>query len=151
MNTPTKRIFYLFEAKIAKNEPQTKVWGSLTCKSQCSRPFTDGHGRSRLFAAAFAPVAAGRSRFRARSRRSQPVAAGSVPVRAGRSRFRARSRWSHPFAAVARVFAAAFTPVVAGSAHVRAGRATRRGTWRTRRPYLLRWSGQRRRRTLPRP
>ena len=38
MNTPTKRIFYLFGPKIAKNEPQTKVWGSLTCKSQCSRP-----------------------------------------------------------------------------------------------------------------
>ena len=108
MNTPTKRIFYLFEAKIAKNEPQTKVWGSLTCKSQCSRPFTDGHGRSRLFAAAFAPVAAGRSRFRARSRRSQPVPcpfALVAPVRGGcacvrrsvhtgRSRFRARSCWS---------------------------------------------------------
>lgn len=37
MNTPTKRIFYLFGPKIAKNEPQTKVWGSLTCKSQCLR------------------------------------------------------------------------------------------------------------------
>lgn len=37
MNTPTKRIFYLFGPKIAKNEPQTKVWGSLTCKLQlCS-------------------------------------------------------------------------------------------------------------------
>ena len=32
MNTPTKRIFYLFGPKIVKNEPQTKVWGSLTCK-----------------------------------------------------------------------------------------------------------------------
>ena len=38
MNTPTKRIFYLFGAKIAKNEPQTKVWGSLTCKPQSSQP-----------------------------------------------------------------------------------------------------------------
>ena len=37
MNTPTKRIFYLFEPKFAKNEPQTKVWGSLTCKSQFLR------------------------------------------------------------------------------------------------------------------
>ena len=37
MNTPTKRIFYLFGTKIAKNEPQTNVWGSLTCKLQlCS-------------------------------------------------------------------------------------------------------------------
>ena len=37
MNTPTKRIFYLFGPEIAKNEPQTKVWGSLTCKLQlCS-------------------------------------------------------------------------------------------------------------------
>ena len=34
MNTPTKRIFYLFGPKIVKNEPQTKVWGSLTCKLQ---------------------------------------------------------------------------------------------------------------------
>ena len=32
MNTPTKRIFYLFGPKIDKNEPKTKVWGSLTCK-----------------------------------------------------------------------------------------------------------------------
>ena len=38
MNTPTKRIFYLFGPKFVKNEPQTKVWGSLTCKSQCSQP-----------------------------------------------------------------------------------------------------------------
>ena len=37
MNTPTKRIFYLFEPKFAKNEPQTKVWDSLTCKSQFLR------------------------------------------------------------------------------------------------------------------
>ena len=37
MNTPTKRIFCLFEPKFAKNEPQTKVWGSLTCKSQFLR------------------------------------------------------------------------------------------------------------------
>lgn len=37
MNTPTKRVFYLFGPKIAKNEPQTKVWSSLTCKLQlCS-------------------------------------------------------------------------------------------------------------------
>ena len=40
MNTPTKRIFYLFGPKFVKNEPQTKVWGSLTCKSQCSQPIT---------------------------------------------------------------------------------------------------------------
>ena len=37
MNTPTKRIFYLFGPKIVKYEPQTMVWGSLTCKLQlCS-------------------------------------------------------------------------------------------------------------------
>ena len=37
MNTPTKRIFYLFGPEIVKNEPQTMVWGSLTCKLQlCS-------------------------------------------------------------------------------------------------------------------
>ncbi len=69
MNTPTKRIFYLFGPKIAKNEPQTKVWDSLTCKSQCSQPV----------ARAFALVA----RVRA--------------VRAGRSRLRACSRWSRLF------------------------------------------------------
>ena len=38
MNTPTKRIFYLFGPKFTKNEPQTKVWGSLTCKPQSSQP-----------------------------------------------------------------------------------------------------------------
>ena len=54
MNTPTKRIFYLFGPKIAKNEPQTKVWGSLTCKSQCSQPV------ARMFAL-FALVAAVRA------------------------------------------------------------------------------------------
>ena len=54
MNTPTKRIFYLFEPKFAKNEPQTKVWGSLTCKSQCLRLIAD---RPRLLV----PVRAGRT------------------------------------------------------------------------------------------
>ena len=53
MNTPTKRIFYLFGSKIAKNEPQTKVWGSLTCKFQCSQPV------ARMFAL-FALVASNR-------------------------------------------------------------------------------------------
>ena len=37
MNTPTKRIFYLFGPEIVKNEPRTMVWGSLTCKSQFLR------------------------------------------------------------------------------------------------------------------
>lgn len=54
MNTPTKRIFYLFGPKFVKNEPQTKVWGSLTCKSQCSQPV------ARMFAL-FALVAAVRA------------------------------------------------------------------------------------------
>ncbi len=51
MNTPTKRIFYLFGPKFAKNEPQTKVWGSLTCKSQCSRLIAE---RPRLWSCSFA-------------------------------------------------------------------------------------------------
>ena len=58
MNTPTKRIFYLFGPKFVKNEPQTKVWGSLTCKSQCSQPV------ARMFAL-FALVAAVRAAFAA--------------------------------------------------------------------------------------
>lgn len=58
MNTPTKRIFYLFGPKFVKNEPQTKVWGSLTCKSQCSQPV------ARMFAL-FALVAAVRTAFAA--------------------------------------------------------------------------------------
>lgn len=53
MNTPTKRIFYLFGPKFVKNEPQTKVWGSLTCKSQCSQPV------ARMFALVARPVGAG--------------------------------------------------------------------------------------------
>ena len=61
MNTPTKRIFYLFGPKFVKNEPQTKVWGSLTCKSQCSQPV------ARMFAL-FALVAAVRAAFAAASR-----------------------------------------------------------------------------------
>ena len=69
MNTPTKRIFYLFGPKFAKNEPQTKVWGSLTCKPQFSQPF----------AAAFA---AGCARSRC-SRWSQPVPHTFAPVGAG--------------------------------------------------------------------
>lgn len=57
MNTPTKRIFYLFGPKFAKNEPQTKVWSSLTCKSQFSQPVV------RAFAAftLFTPVRADRA------------------------------------------------------------------------------------------
>ena len=110
MNTPTKRIFYLFEPKFAKNEPQTKVWGSLTCKSQFLRlaesvscafaeagsvPVRAGRSRSRLvvqpFAAAFTPVAAAcaRSRCSRWSRTFALVAASSAHVRAGRSRLRA--------------------------------------------------------------
>ena len=61
MNTPTKRIFYLFGPKFAKNEPQTKVWGSLTCKLQlCSWLRTN-------FAADYAGCATGRRGVRARS------------------------------------------------------------------------------------
>lgn len=56
MNTPTKRIFYLFGPKFVKNEPQTKVWGSLTCKSQCSRPVARMFA---LFALVARPVGAG--------------------------------------------------------------------------------------------
>ena len=87
MNTPTKRIFYLFGPKFAKNEPQTKVWGSLTCKPQFSQPF----------AAAFAAGCA-RSRCSRWSRTFALVAASSAHVRAGRSRLRACSRWSRPIA-----------------------------------------------------
>ena len=54
MNTPTKRIFYLFGPKIDKNEPQIKVWGSLTCKSQFPRP---ADAAARPFTAVFALVA----------------------------------------------------------------------------------------------
>ena len=122
MNTPTKRIFYLFEPKFAKNEPQTKVWGSLTCKSQFLRlaesvscafaeagsvPVRAGRSRSRLvvqpFAAAFTPVAAACARARAvragraRSRWSQPVPHTFAPVAAGCARSRC-SRWSRPIA-----------------------------------------------------
>ena len=74
MNTPTKRIFYLFGAKFAKNEPQTKVWGSLTCKPQFSQPF----------AAAFAAGCA-RSRCSRWSRVFALVAASCARVRAGRT------------------------------------------------------------------
>ena len=83
MNTPTKRIFYLFGPKFAKNEPQTKVWGSLTCKSQFLRlaesvscAFAELRSRLRALAlfALVAHVRAGRSQFRTRSRRSRPVA-----------------------------------------------------------------------------
>ena len=65
MNTPTKRIFYLFGPKFVKNEPQTKVWGSLTCKSQFPRP---ADAAARPFAAAFALVAAVRAVRAGRSR-----------------------------------------------------------------------------------
>ena len=72
MNTPTKRIFYLFGPKFAKNEPQTKVWGSLTCKLQlCSWLRTN-------FAADYAGCAAGRRGVRARS---HALAAALQPVR----------------------------------------------------------------------
>ena len=80
MNTPTKRIFYLFGPKFAKNEPQTKVWGSLTCKSQCSQPV------ARMFAL-FALVAAVRAAFAAASRLAESVScafaeAGCAPAAA---------------------------------------------------------------------
>lgn len=59
MNTPTKRIFYLFEPKFAKNEPQTKVWGSLTCKLQlCSWLHTNFAGDHTGCARSHAPTAA---------------------------------------------------------------------------------------------
>ena len=80
MNTPTKRIFYLFGPKIAKNEPQTKVWGSLTCKPQFSQPVA----RAFALVARVRAVRAGRSRLRACSRWSQPVARARA-VRAGRT------------------------------------------------------------------
>ena len=95
MNTPTKRIFYLFGPKFAKNEPQTKVWGSLTCKPQFSQPV------ARAFALVARVRRSIRSRLRARSRWSHafalfaPVAAGCARVRAGRSRLRACLRWSY--------------------------------------------------------
>ena len=73
MNTPTKRIFYLFEPKFAKNEPQTKVWGSLTCKSQFLRL-----AESVSCAFAEAGCAAGRRGVRARS---HALAAALQPVR----------------------------------------------------------------------
>ena len=63
MNTPTKRIFYLFGPKFVKNEPQTKVWGSLTCKSQSSQPV------ARVFALV-AAVRAGRAASPAARRRA---------------------------------------------------------------------------------
>ena len=83
MNTPTKRIFYLFGPKFAKNEPQTKVWGSLTCKPQFSQPVA----RAFALVARVRAVRAGRSRLRACSRWSQPVArafaeAGCAPAAA---------------------------------------------------------------------
>ena len=72
MNTPTKRIFYLFGPTIVKNEPQTKVWGSLTCKLQlCSWLRTN-------FAADYAGRATGR-----RSLRLQPITLVARPVGAG--------------------------------------------------------------------
>ena len=72
MNTPTKRIFYLFGPKIVKNEPQTKVWGSLTCKLQlCSWLRTN-------FAADYAGRATGR-----RSLRLQPITLVARPAGAG--------------------------------------------------------------------
>ena len=91
MNTPTKRIFYLFEPKFAKNEPQTKVWGSLTCKSQFLRL---AESVSCAFAAAFA---AGCARVRAGHGRSpavgyQPAAlAGGPPCYLTPAFFLARS------------------------------------------------------------
>lgn len=83
MNTPTKRVFYLFGPKIAKNEPQTKVWGSLTCKSQlCSWLRTNfAAGRRWLrtnFAADYAGCTTGRHGVRARS---HALAAALQPVR----------------------------------------------------------------------
>ena len=83
MNTPTKRIFYLFGPKFVKNEPQTKVWGSLTCKSQCSQPVARMFA---LVAASSAHVRAGRSRLRACSRWSRPIAGRRLPARSARRR-----------------------------------------------------------------
>ena len=81
MNTPTKRIFYLFGPKFAKNEPQTKVWGSLTCKLQlCSWLRTN-------FAADCAGCATGRRGVRTRSHAPaaalQPVRRAAVLLDAG--------------------------------------------------------------------
>lgn len=88
MNTPTKCIFYLFGRKIAKNEPQTKVWGSLTCKSQCSRLIAE---RPRLWSCSFAEL---RSRLRARSRWSHDLrdqCVGAAPCYLTPAFFLARS------------------------------------------------------------
>lgn len=68
MNTPTKRIFYLFGPKFAKNEPQTKVWGSLTCKPQFSQPFAAAFAAGCARSRTFALVAAVRAAFAAASR-----------------------------------------------------------------------------------
>ena len=77
MNTPTKRVFYLFGPKFAKNEPQTKVWGSLTCKLQlCSWL----RGRSALVAQ---PVGAGYARSHAPAAALQPVRRAAVLLDAG--------------------------------------------------------------------
>ena len=84
MNTPTKRIFYLFGPKFAKNEPQTKVWGSLTCKPQFSQPVA----RAFALVARVRAVRAGRGRLRACLRWSCAFAEL-------RSRLRACSRWSY--------------------------------------------------------
>lgn len=75
MNTPTKRIFYLFGPKFAKNEPQTKVWGSLTCKPQSSQPV----------ARVFALVVRARRASQPVARAFALVAAGGARVRAGRT------------------------------------------------------------------
>ena len=138
MNTPTKRIFYLFGPKFAKNEPQTKVWGSLTCKPQFSQPFAaafaPGRTRSRRsqpVARVFALVAAVRRSVRSRLR---ALALFALVVRVRRSRLRARSRWSHAFAL--------FAPVAAGCARVRAGRSQLRAR--------SRWSHDLRTRAHPR-
>ena len=81
MNTPTKRVFYLFGPKIAKNEPQTNVWGSLTCKLQlCSWLRTN-------FAVDCAGCVTGRRGVRTRSHAPaaalQPVRRAGVLLDAG--------------------------------------------------------------------
>ena len=91
MNTPTKRIFYLFGPKFAKNEPQTKVWGSLTCKLQlCSwlrtnfaADYAGSAPTSQPITLVARPVGAGCARSHAPAAALQPVRRAAVLLDAG--------------------------------------------------------------------
>ena len=112
MNTPTKRIFYLFGPKIVKNEPQTKVWGSLTCKLQlCSWLRTN-------FAADYAGRATGR-----RSLRLQPITLVARPVGTGCALAATRSPQLYsPFAASIALLDAGFLLGALDSSHLLLGK-----------------------------